>query len=188
MPVLSTEFVVTFEQLRASEYVISLIMAGKTNVTDTVKFTDFCKLLDRIKYTRRQNEKVSILKTFLDELRGRVQNGPDMDRSLYHVMKLLLPKSERERGPYGLQETAMAKIIVRALGLSNRSDDANILNNFAIKTKGDFADAAYKILQKHFSSGGNINLTEVNRFLDTLADKSKIGRQRKSLRRLPHIS
>lgn len=169
-----------FEQLPANEYIITLIVTSKMNVVDTIKFIDFCKLLDRIKYSRKQNEKENNLKKFLGELRSKIQNDSSLDKNLYQVMRLLLPKLERERGPYGLKEAAMAKIIIRALGLSNKSNDAYVLNNFTSMEKGDFADTAYKILQKHFSTSDNISLAEVNKFLDTLADKYKNSKQRKS--------
>lgn len=52
------------------------------------------------------------------------------DTSFFPILRLLLPQHDRDRGPYGLKETALAKLYVRVLCLGKTSQDAQKLLHY----------------------------------------------------------
>ncbi|KAL8152343.1 hypothetical protein V2J09_010103 [Rumex salicifolius] len=94
----------------------------------------------------------------------------------FSAIRLLLPSFDRERGSYGLQESALATCLIDALGMSRDSPDAVRLINWrkgGAKTganAGNFANVAAEILQRRqgMTSGG-LTVKELNELLDRLA-------------------
>lgn len=82
---------------------------------------------------------------------------------------------------YGLKEAAIAKLLIRIIGVNKNSDDAYNLTHWklpgktAASTAGDFAGRCYEVLAKRPWRTGPSNLTiaEVNEMLDKLSVASK---------------
>lgn len=52
------------------------------------------------------------------------------DDTFYPALRLLLPASDKQRGVYGVKETALAKLYIKILCLAKDSPDAQRLLNF----------------------------------------------------------
>lgn len=91
---------------------------------------------------------------------------------MYPAIRLLIPDFERERGPYGLKETAFSKLLIKELCLFGI--DAERLSNYKVtastKNGGDFAEAAYWVLRKRCKTTSNLTIFDINEFLDKLAE------------------
>lgn len=46
------------------------------------------------------------------------------------MLRLLLPTNDKQRGPYGIKEAALAKLYIKILCLAKDSPDAQKLLNF----------------------------------------------------------
>ncbi|KAK9462546.1 ATP dependent DNA ligase domain-containing protein [Lipomyces oligophaga] len=111
-----------------------------------------------------------IIRSFIKSWRSTV--GPNV----YPFFRLLLPNIDRERLSYGLKETALARLLIKAIGISPNADDAKALLNFrlpgaGLKSTGDFAERCYEIIQKResLSDFGQLSIDEVNIKLDELS-------------------
>ncbi|KAL9673354.1 hypothetical protein QQ045_029610 [Rhodiola kirilowii] len=94
----------------------------------------------------------------------------------FSAIRLVLPKLDRERGTYGLQEYVLATCLIDALGMSRESEDAVLLFNWrkgGSKTganAGNFAMVAAEVLQRRQGMiSGGLTINELNDFLDRLA-------------------
>ncbi|CAN6250052.1 unnamed protein product [Urochloa humidicola] len=115
-------------------------------------------------------KKRSRLRVFLD--RAYVPSGGRDD--FFSALRLVLPGLDRERGTYGLKETALAAVLVDALGIAKDSPDAVRLINWRRsgggRNAGNFGLVAAEVLQRRqgITSGG-LTIKEVNDALDRLA-------------------
>lgn len=85
-------------------------------------------------------------------------------------MRLLVPEFERERGPYGLKETALAKRLINALCITGA--EANRLLNFkegSGKKGSDFADVVFWIIKRRSANSSKLTIDDVNDYLNKLA-------------------
>lgn len=88
----------------------------------TVRFGLLVSMFQAMLRDRSAAKKRRRLRTFLD----RVYTG----RDYFSAMRLVLPALDRERGSYGLKESALAAALVDALGLARDSPDALRLVNW----------------------------------------------------------
>lgn len=90
-------------------------------------------------------------------------------------MRLLCPNIEKDRSKYGLRESSLAKIFIKALNVdANASEDAKRLLKWKSSTSGsgEFSNILISILQKRWTAKEKpIHLTigQVNEKLDELA-------------------
>lgn len=128
------------------------------SVADLYKFSELCSLFEQISSAKSQ-EKPNILSAFIQEYRVKgsqlKEQTPEAEDSFYPVLRLILPNLERERAPYGLKESTLSKRLVKILSLPTDSADSSRLAAFR-KTGNtnikDFADAAYWVLRKYYST------------------------------------
>ncbi|XP_020583982.1 putative DNA ligase 4 [Phalaenopsis equestris] len=136
----------------------------------TVRFGLLCSMFEAMVRDRSAAKKRKRFRTFLD----LVYTG----RDFFSAIRLILPSLDRERGTYGLKESALAAALVDALGISKDSEDALRLINWrkgGARTganAGNFALVAADILQRRQgSASGGLTIREVNDALDQLSLK-----------------
>lgn len=88
----------------------------------TVRFGLLVSMFQAMLRDRSAAKKRKRFRTFLD----RVYTG----RDYFSAVRLILPSLDRERGTYGLKESALAACLVDALGIAKDSDDALRLVNW----------------------------------------------------------
>ncbi|GAW22795.1 hypothetical protein ANO14919_123380 [Xylariales sp. No.14919] len=103
--------------------------------------------------------------------RWRSEAGNDF----FPALRLILPTSDRERGMYGLKESAIARLLIKLMGLDRHSDDAQSMLKWKrpdqSSTAGDFVDRCYNVLSKRPSriDPGDMHIADVNEMLDKLS-------------------
>ncbi|GAP88831.1 putative DNA ligase 4 [Rosellinia necatrix] len=151
----------------------------------TLYFADLYKgLFDLLNTNKRQlagrgTSKISphehrrrTIERFISKWRGEV--GGDF----FPALRLILPTSDRERGMYGLKETAMARLLIKLMRLDRHSDDAQSLLKWKspgqFSTAGDFVDRCYVVLAKRPMriDPGDMRIADVNELLDKLSTVS----------------
>ncbi|KAI0497035.1 hypothetical protein KFK09_023363 [Dendrobium nobile] len=142
----------------------------------TVRFGLLCSMFEAMGRDRSAVKKRSRFRTFLE----RVYTG----RDYFSAIRLILPSLDRERGTYGLKESALAAALVDALAISKDSEDAlRLINwrkggartganvgNFALVAADVLFSPLFLILQRRQgSASGGLTIREVNDALDQLS-------------------
>lgn len=105
----------------------------------------------------------------------------EVGNDIYPAMRLVLPDSDRDRSVYRLKEQTIAKLLIKLMKISPRSDDGHSLLNWKVPGKsassrmaGDFAGRCYEALKKRplKTDPGEMRVGEVNVLLDKLAGVS----------------
>lgn len=90
------------------------------------------------------------------------------------MLRLLLPKIDKERGSYGIQVTTMGQLYIRAFGFSPNSTEAKCLTTSKGFTAGgkaeDYAEVVYKVIKDRCSKTSTLSISDLNEYLDTIAD------------------
>ncbi|KAJ8102650.1 ATP dependent DNA ligase domain-containing protein [Lipomyces tetrasporus] len=103
----------------------------------------------------------------------------DVGNDIYPCFRLVLPYKDKERQMYGLKEKAIARLLIKILGISPDSEDATSLINYKLpgqyKGAGDFAERCFEVMRQREirSEYGSMTIDEVNELLDDLSKHSK---------------
>lgn len=105
----------------------------------------------------------------------------EVGNDIFPAMRLVLPDSDRDRSVYRLKEQTIAKLLIKMMKISPRSEDGHSLLNWKVPGKsessrlaGDFAGRCYEALKKRplKTESGEMLIGEVNVLLDKLAGAS----------------
>ncbi|KAI0869207.1 DNA ligase I [Hypoxylon argillaceum] len=113
-----------------------------------------------------------IIERFISRWRSEVGND------FFPALRLILPTSDRERGMYGLKESAVARLLIKLMRLDRHSDDAQSILRWRrpdqSSTAGDFVDRCYIVLSKRPMriDPGDMRIADVNEMLDKLVAAS----------------
>ncbi|KAI1811288.1 DNA ligase I [Poronia punctata] len=117
-------------------------------------------------YRRRTIER------FISRWRSEVGND------IFPALRLILPNSDRERGVYGLKESAIARLLIKLMGIDKHSEDAQSILKWKqpnlSTTAGDFVDRCYIVLSKRAMriDPGGMRIADVNEMLEKLSAAS----------------
>ncbi|KAI1495699.1 DNA ligase [Biscogniauxia marginata] len=114
----------------------------------------------------------NIIDRFISKWRSEV--GDDF----FPALRLILPSLDRERGTYGLKESAIGRLLVKLMGIDRHSEDGYSIINWKLPGlstasrggAGDFASRCYQVLSKRPMriDPGDMRIAEVNEMLDRL--------------------
>ncbi|KAI2642476.1 DNA ligase I [Xylaria nigripes] len=110
-----------------------------------------------------------IIERFISRWRAEVGND------FFPALRLILPTSDRERGMYGLKETAIARLLIKLMNIDRSSNDAQSILKWRrpdqSSTAGDFVDRCYSVLSKRPMriDPGEMRIADVNELLDKLS-------------------
>ncbi|KAI1827391.1 DNA ligase I [Xylaria intraflava] len=113
-----------------------------------------------------------IIERFISRWRTEVGND------FFPALRLILPTSDRERGMYGLKESAIARLLIKLMSIDRSSNDAQSILKWKrpdqSSTAGDFADRCYNVLSKRPMriDPGDMHIADVNELLDKLSTVS----------------
>ncbi|KAH8668602.1 hypothetical protein BX600DRAFT_259920 [Xylariales sp. PMI_506] len=122
----------------------------------------------------------AIIERFIS--RWRVEVGDDF----YPALRLILPNQDRDRGVYGLKESAIGKLLVKVMKIDRNSEDGYNLIHWKLPSQykasanaGDFAGRCFEVLSKRpmRMDVGDMRVADVNEMLDSLAAASGESQQ-----------
>lgn len=97
--------------------------------------------------------------------------------SIYPVLRLILPRYDRDRDSYGIQTYTLGQIYVRILGVHSESDVAKRLT---VKSSNkDYPYVVFEVMKNRCCQTCKLTVYDVNKHLDTIASCSK-NNERKS--------
>lgn len=142
-------------------------------------FKDLCATLEEFTRISRGSEKSSYLRNCVQTWKERIslndKHKEECSISFCSLLRLILPHYDRDRAPYGMKEFKFARTIIKMLCLPAQSTDAVQLYSFqanATMTVRDFAEAAYYVLRKYFTTSTEVTIREIHRLLDVIAEKN----------------
>lgn len=103
------------------------------------------------------------------------------DASLLPLMRLLVPKLERERGAYNMKEAKLAQHLIDAIPLSKQSQDGKRLLKWRSESSSkdlDFAGEAYYVLKSKARNPTNLRIGDINDMLDKIAANNVDNKKR----------
>ncbi|KAI8623068.1 DNA ligase I [Xylariaceae sp. FL1651] len=113
-----------------------------------------------------------IIERFISKWRTEVGND------FFPALRLILPTSDRDRGMYGLKESAIARLLVKLMRIDRNSDDAQSILHWKRldqpTTAGDFVARCHAVLSKRPMriDPGDMRIADVNEMLDRLSAAS----------------
>ncbi|CAH0695405.1 unnamed protein product [Spodoptera exigua] len=140
-----------------------------------IKFEKFCNILEQLhKRKRQRQEQDKILGLFLNECKlSASQVVGKKNATLFPILRLLLPKLDRERSAYNLKETKLGVLLVKVLSLSKQSRDAQKLLNYRSANNSqdsDFPGVAYFAFKSRMKPKcEEITIGDINALLDSIA-------------------
>ncbi|KAI0481076.1 ATP-dependent DNA ligase [Xylariaceae sp. FL0804] len=101
----------------------------------------------------------------------------DVGHDFFPALRLILPASDRERGMYGLKESAIGRLLVKLMKIDRHSEDARSMLQWkqqGTAGAGDFPLRCYQVLAKRplRTDPGHMRLADVNELLDRLSTAS----------------
>lgn len=162
-----------------------------------ISFSTVSQLLTKIRIAKTPKQKLDTLKKYIERFQSYREKFKEsnkdsvrqagifsatithlfslqvQDCSFFHILRLLLPKVDRERESYGIKHTAMGKLYVRSFGFNTNSREAKMLTTDQgfNKNCSDYADVVFNVIKDRCPKESSLTVYELNEYLDTIADK-----------------
>ena len=133
-------------------------------------FTHFCKFMDVLVDKPAAVAKGGINKA----LQFLKNNHPEL---IVPVMRLWCITLDRRRGPFGLKNDKIARVLIESIGIDAKSEDGRKLLNYKQATE-DFASVCKIVIEGRLpNSPANVSFDQIHQYLDDIAhgdlDKKK---------------
>ncbi|CAG9760821.1 unnamed protein product [Ceutorhynchus assimilis] len=137
-----------------------------------MEFKTLCDLFDLIKKTPGHYEKAKVLRDYFTKCR---ENQSKEDT--FALMRLILPKLDRERGSYNMKESKIARVLIKMLALPAGNDREVLSKSYLMSGQAsDFGDVVYSVIRKYLSKSKTVlKIHELNSSLDDLSKRSNEG-------------
>lgn len=136
-------------------------------------FAFLCGFLEKMEHLRKRPLQLPHSRELLKRLLAAARRHGD----LYAVMRLLIPKRDIDRQHYNMKESALAVILMQALGIAADSTDGLLLSNWKRTDNfaaGDFTQIASQVISKRqCQTSSQLSIVRVNVMLDKLAENNK---------------
>lgn len=146
--------------------------AEGNKIADIFPFETLCKFLEQVSRLSGVKDKKQNISSFIRKWSDKYiqiagSSGPISAGlgSFYPVLRLLMPSADREREAFGIGETIMARMLIKAFGLAPKGPDAlNLLKQQGSTiSKGafhrDLADIVQRVLKDHCSTDGTYTIS-----------------------------
>jgi DNA ligase-4 len=131
-----------------------------------MNFGILCDFFDNVRHTKGTSEKTKLTKTFISALR-------DQQQDLFPVLRLIIPKLDRDRPSYRIKESKISKLLIKMLGLPHGNDQNVLLKAITGTSSGvDFGDVVYSVLKKYvINKDAGLTIQNINTYLDQIAHR-----------------
>lgn len=130
-------------------------------------FKELCGLLDAVKNAKS----VVIKRQLLEECFSAWRSKHSKD-CVFPILRLIVPKLDRERDSYSLQEKKISRILIKMLALPKKSQQMLGVEDSSLPV-GDFADMVYSVIHSYISQyKTTLSVLELNKCLDEIVARS----------------
>ncbi|KAA0185660.1 DNA ligase [Fasciolopsis buskii] len=124
-------------------------------IAERIKFLTCCRLFEKLKVSASAKSRRQVLSHFLQLWEdqyvalGSADTRPASGRaSFYPCLRLLVPEVDKTRPAYGLRETALSRLYMKAFGIAPNGPVAQSLSHPVYSGKGkDFADLLFEAIR-----------------------------------------
>lgn len=134
-----------------------------------MEFVNLCSLFESVKNTKGPLEKANVFRNYFSQCR---QNQPK--ENLFALLRLILPKLDRERDSYNMKESKIARVLIKMLALPNGNDKTVLTKSYLMSGQAsDFGDVVFSVIRKYLSKyKTTLTIDEVNSNLDDMSKRS----------------
>ncbi|KAJ8736143.1 hypothetical protein PYW08_006799 [Mythimna loreyi] len=157
-------------------------MASEVLPANEIKFDKLCNLLEQLhRKKKKKQEQDKLLGTFINDFKLHASQtvGPK-NPSFFPILRLLVPKLDRERSAYNLKENKLGFLLVKVLSLCKQSRDAQKLLNYRSVSNSqdsDFAGVAYFVFKSRLSQKSDeFTVGDINEILDKISS-AEVGKK-----------
>ncbi|GAA27477.2 DNA ligase 4, partial [Clonorchis sinensis] len=157
------------------------VVSEGDRIAKHVSFSTSCHLLDKLRGLKVAKAKKAVLARFILLWETQYFGLPGADTragagraSFYPLLRLMLPQFDRARPAYGLRETALSRLYIKAFGIASTGSVAQSLmhptgQSTNLTRNADFADLLFDVVRNRCREDNVLNLKDVNELLDRLA-------------------
>ncbi|TGZ61632.1 hypothetical protein CRM22_007879 [Opisthorchis felineus] len=157
------------------------VVSEADRIAKHVSFSTSCHLLDKLRGLKVAKAKKAVLARFIllwetqyFGLPGAETRAGAGRASFYPLLRLMLPQFDRARPAYGLRETALSRLYIKAFGIASTGPVAQSLmhptgQSTNLTRNADFADLLFDVVRNRCREDSVLNLKDVNELLDRLA-------------------
>lgn len=133
-----------------------------------MQFVEICTLLDSVKQITTTAEKAKKFQKFFAKCRQEL----DKD-TIFSVLRLLVPKQDRERQSYNMKESIIARVLIKMLSLPPGPDRDVLTKSYLMAGRAsDFGDVVYMVVRKYIThTKATLSVPEFNAALDSIANR-----------------
>ncbi|XP_055613187.1 DNA ligase 4-like [Uranotaenia lowii] len=164
-------------------------------ISQHVKFAEISAILEKLKSaTGPASRKDDILRRYFDSFEQfrrefRQKHGDNVKSSIFPVLRLLVPASDRERESYGIRIKSLKDLYIKVLGISESSIEAKKLSGFdesgnffgGSSGSSDFAERVFTLMRGRCPQECRVTVWDVNERLDAIGEHYRNGRKGKIL-------
>ena len=148
------------------------------------KHIEFSKLSGMLEKISLSKKKEAVFKNYMDDLKKFrtefIEKHENCDASLFPVLRMLIPKADRERDAYGIKTKTLTTLYIRILCLNKNSDEAKKLSAYDLSTEGttksgaaDLGDKIYELMKGRAKETGTLTVFDVNQHLSAISQHFK---------------
>lgn len=133
-----------------------------------MQFIEICTLLDTVKQLKIPAEKAKKFQEFFSKCRRELNKD-----TIFSVLRLLVPKQDRERQSYKMQESRIARVLIKMLGLPPGRDKDVLTKSYLMAGRAsDFGDVVFMVVRKYITNTKvTLSVPELNAALDSIANR-----------------
>lgn len=133
-----------------------------------MQFVEICTFLDSVKQLRTAAEKAKKFQTFFAKCRQELNKD-----TIFPVLRLLVPKQDRERQSYHMQESIIARVLIKMLSLPPGRDKDVLTKSYLMAGRAsDFGDVVYSVVRNYITNTkATLSVPEFNAALDSIANR-----------------
>jgi hypothetical protein len=162
-----------------------------TERCDAIDFRALCEQFEKVQKCSQPRQRLGLL--FTSKLQTYLHVA---GQSVYPLMRLVLPRIDRERGSFGVQIKSLIKLYIAGLQLGDRSAAAKQLRDWKLPdtsgarsgkqvAAGDFPSTLEAVLENRAGGGQKrLSIGDVNRRLDELCKLANEEQRRNWLRQV----
>lgn len=129
-----------------------------------MNFGALCDVFEQLRSCKVPAEKKNLLQKLFQSLRQKNQD-------FFPLLRLIVPKLDRERSSYRIKESKISKLLIKMLDLPQCNDKIT-LTKCSTCPGADFGDILYSILRKYIVNQKTLITTNnINTYLDQIATR-----------------